>query len=218
MQGVSATQQAFTPPKYNSSSFHCPFCNVFANQSWNSPNYELTFLQTCFCAHCKKLSVWAYQKMVFPNSSSVSSPNPDLPENIKEIYLEAASILQKSPRGAAALLRLGIQELCKHLGEKGKNINQDIGSLVKKGLDKKIQQALDIVRVVGNNALHPGQIEIKDNDEVAKNLFGLVNIISEEMITRPKNIDAAYSKLIPESTKEAIKKRDKQENYEQPIQ
>ena len=36
-------------------------------------------------------------------------------------------------RGRDAHLRLAVQKLCKLLGEKGKDINQDIAKLIKKG-------------------------------------------------------------------------------------
>eukprot|EP01031_Cornospumella_fuschlensis_P049643 gene49643-60771_t len=82
-------------------------------------------------------------------------PNPDLPENVLSIYNEAANIVNSSPRGALALLRLAIQELCINLGESGKDLNKDIGNLVSKGLLPDVQKALDVVRVIGNNAVHP---------------------------------------------------------------
>ena len=70
-----------------------------------------------------------------------------------------------------------------------------------------VKEALDIVRVIGNNAVHPGQIDLQDNDETAKSLFGLVNIISEKMITEPKHVKSMFDNL-PDNAKNQIKKRD----------
>jgi len=130
-----------------------------------------------------------------------------LSEDIKADYLEAVGIANKSPRGAAALLRLAIQKLCKQLGQKGENPNDDISNLVKEGLPAKVQHALDIVRVVGNNAVHPGQIDLKDDRENALKLFDLVNMIAQVMITQPKEVEGLYQNVLPQSTREAIEKR-----------
>ena len=116
-------------------------------------------------------------------------------------------IVDISPRGSAALLRLCIQKLCKHLGKTGDNLNADIANLVKDGLDARIQKALDIVRVVGNNAVHPGQIDLTDDKDIASKLFRLINMIADSMITQPKHVDEFYD-LLPESSKTQIKKRD----------
>ncbi|MEJ2122307.1 MAG: DUF4145 domain-containing protein [Alphaproteobacteria bacterium] len=148
-----------------------------------------------------------HDRLVWPRQGTAPIPNPDTPDDVRDDYDEASAILDASPRGAAALLRLGIQKLCKHLGEPGKNINDDIASLVKKGLDPRIQKALDVVRVVGNNAVHPGQIDLKDDRATAEKLFGFVNIIVEAMISQPKHVEAAYNK-IPESVRKAIEERD----------
>ncbi len=146
--------------------------------------------------------------MVYPLTGNVEMANPDLPENIKNDYNEAKDIVNISPRGAAALLRLAVQKLCIHLGEKGKNINDDIESLVKKGLPKTMQQALDSVRVVGNNAVHPGTIDLNDKIEIAYALFGFVNVICEVLISQPKKIQEFYEKNIPEGIRNGIEKRD----------
>jgi Domain of unknown function (DUF4145) len=94
-----------------------------------------------------------------------------------------------------------------HLGELGENINRDIGKLVSKGLPQEIQQALDYCRVVGNNAVHPGEINIDDDPSVVSSLLSLINFIVEDRIARPKQIAEMYGKL-PESSKQAIQKRD----------
>jgi len=135
-------------------------------------------------------------------------PNNDLPEDIKADYEEARTILNKSPRGATALLRLCIQKLCESLGESGKDINKDIGNLVKKGLPLKVQQSLDIVRVIGNDAVHPGQIDLTDDVETATKLFVLTNLIVDVMITQPKEIDKLFNSL-PKNKLEGIANRDK---------
>lgn len=95
------------------------------------------------------------------------------------------------------------------LGEPGKVLNDDIASLVKKGLDPHVQQALDIVRVVGNNAVHPGLIDWTDNRDTALQLFGLVNEIAEELITKPARVQKIYKKIVPETDRAKIEKRDK---------
>ena len=145
--------------------------------------------------------------MISPDESNIVPPNTDLNDDIKADYNEATSIVNKSPRGAAALLRLCVQKLCKQLGESGDNLDRDIGNLVKKGLPGNIQKALDIVRVIGNNAVHPGQIDITDDIDTASRLFELVNHIAEIMITHPKKVDEMYNKL-PEEKRKAIGKRD----------
>jgi hypothetical protein len=130
-----------------------------------------------------------------------------LPDEIIHDFEEARSILGESPRGAAALLRLCIQKLCVHLGEKGKNIDDDIAILVKKGLNPLVQKSLDIVRVIGNESVHPGVINLKDDRDIAFDLLVLINSITDQMITHPKNVEALYKKL-PEGKRKAIEKRD----------
>jgi len=130
-----------------------------------------------------------------------------MPEEVLKLYLEAASISDKSPRGAAALLRLSIQLLCMKLGESGKDINKDIGSLVAKGLPKIVQESLDVVRVTGNDAVHPGKIDT-DDPETVQNLFRLVNIIVEYMIAMPKRVTGLFGGLPVEKLK-GIADRDK---------
>ncbi len=144
--------------------------------------------------------------MFYPDNGNAPFPNPEMPEPVLRLYMEASAIHIKSPRGAAALLRLSIQVLTKELGEEGKNINKDIGNLVKKGLPEIVQQSLDIVRVTGNDAVHPGQIDT-DSQETVGQLFDLVNIIIEYMIALPKKVSGIYTGL-PKDKMKGINDRD----------
>lgn len=159
------------------------------------------------CFECEKLSVWIYDRLVWPLESVAPEANADLPDDVRADYDEAGLVLNTSPRSAAALLRQAVQRLCKFLGEKGKNIDEDIASLVAKGLDLRVQKALDVVRVIGNNAVHPGQIDLRDDHATAQKLFSLVNIIADIMISQPKHIDAMFEDL-PEGARRAIERRD----------
>jgi hypothetical protein len=160
------------------------------------------------CYNCNKVSVWIYDRLVWPATHSAQPANPDVPDDVRTDYDEAGLIVGLSPRGAAALLRLAIQKLMPHLGQSGKDLNSDIGNLVARGLHVHIQRALDIVRVIGNNAVHPGHIDLKDDHATATELFALVNVIVDAMITQPKKIEALYASL-PPSAREQIEDRAK---------
>lgn len=168
---------------------------------------ELDCICVSTCKACGKYHIWHRKEMIIPTNSPIPMPIEDMPEVVKELYLEARDVYPISYKSACALLRLAVQHLCKDLGEKGKNINDDIGNLVSKGLPEKIQKALDIVRVVGNNAVHPGKMDEQDTKEYARRMFSLLNFIVEDRIVRPKEIDDLFDGL-PEDTKKAITKRD----------
>ncbi len=160
------------------------------------------------CYNCKQISVWVYDKVLWPAQHGAAPANPDLPDDVRADYEEAGSIVGMSSRGAAALLRLSIQKLMPHLGQRGDNLNDDIKNLVVRGLDIRIQRALDIVRVIGNNAVHPGQIDLKDDQNTAAELFALVNVIADAMISQPAKIEGLYARL-PATAREQIEARDK---------
>lgn len=173
-----------------------------------TPVYDmLSNVNVSECYNCKKLTIWIYDRIVYPTTGEAPPANADLPEEIRRDYEEASSIVNLSPRGAAAIIRLCIQKLCKHLGQPGENINADIGSLVAQGLDVRIQRALDAVRVIGNNAVHPGAINLSDDRATAESLFRLLNLIAEKMISEPKHVDDVYA-LLPPGAVAAIEKRD----------
>jgi hypothetical protein len=213
----------YEPPEFKKAAFTCPHCDVYASFRWKEAQeavrisnggygYQDNDLHIATCTHCKGRVVWFVNEynsyMLWPfGMANAPLPHEDMPEDVKADYLEARNICKLSPRGAAALLRLAIQKLCKHLGEPGENINADIGALVKKGLPIQIQQALDVVRVTGNNAVHPGELLVDDNPEIVSALFGLTNLIIDNRISEPKRIAALYGAL-PEGALRGIEKRD----------
>ena len=211
----------YIAPNKELQSFTCPHCNtvslmkythhifqddadlMLGHQSSTTKNLTIARCENC---HCKIL--WIDDEYIYPDIIAEEA-NEDMPDSVKQLYDEAGLIYNKSPRAACALLRLAIDRLCNELGETDRDINKNIGELVKKGLPKTVQQALDVVRVVGNKAVHPGQIAFDvDDKNTAIMLMRLLNIIVERMISEPKEIDSLYQGL-PESVKNAVENRDK---------
>lgn len=217
--------QDYIEPEFKKKAFNCPYCDVYAHQEWRfhllafnnnvKIHSEHMYNQlrimdwvTSNCSHCNKVSFWYNEELIYPKSSIAPLPNNDMPEDVKKDYLEARNIVNDSPRGACALLRLALQKLMPHLGESGNNLNEDIGNLVKKGVSEHIQKAADSVRLIGNDAVHPGQLDLTDDVPTAISLFRLINYIVNNQISSKNEIDGIFEGL-PESKRQAIEKRDK---------
>jgi hypothetical protein len=207
------------------SKFTCPYndCRTFAVQHWGVlagisfigggswvPRNPGIIPAIAFsrCEACNREAVYIGGQIVLPGETDAPPPAVDLPADCVPDYEEARAILPRSPRGAAALLRLVIQKLLPHLGATKKAIDAAIGELVAAGKIKtQIQQALDTVRVVGNESVHPGEMDLRDDRETALALFRIVNLIVETEITEPKRLEALYASL-PKSKLDGIANRD----------
>lgn len=222
---------AYYKPTFLDSKFHCLRCGVYAKQYWGSLKAEVRYdhrgqfpikiLNTSNgltadmpsdyvssqCEHCEDFTLWYNKKIIYPHKTLIESVNTDAPDAVKELYDEAALILSYSPRAAAALLRLALQILLGHIGGRGQNINADIAAIAQAGADEQVKKALDVLRVFGNNGAHPGEIQLKENTELVKKMFGLLNFIITKMISQRKEIDSLFDGL-PKDVKQQIERRD----------
>lgn len=107
----------------------------------------------------------------------------------------------------SALLRLCVEMMTIELEANGKTLDDKISDLVKRGLNQSVHRALDAVRVIGNEAVHPSQMDLNDNPKTAEALFKLVNVITEKMISEQKHVDEIYGLLPPEKLA-ALERRD----------
>lgn len=212
----------FDSNSFGKAAITCPYCHVYAQFDWevrkslNSKPKEYRLI-VAKCNSCHLDSVWFQnlqskeEILMFPDyPSGLDAPNSDMPNNIQQIYIEAAKVLKDSPRASAALSRLAIDQLTQQFSSES-SLDKRIADLVSKGLSSKLQKAFDIVRIVGNNAVHPGEIDLKDNQEMAKSLLSLLNMITDNLITQPNQIDKFYNSL-PERQLKHIEKRDSKKN------
>ena len=217
-------------PQIGEPIFTCPHCGNTCLQKWihgifeedkqakdiensthlghnyDPTNEEKNLYHISRCTTCGEKTVWLNGEMLYPD---IYAPKPEenMPNSVLTVYKEAASVLKKSPRCSCALLRLALENLCSELKVDGKNLDDKIKKLCANGLPKTVQEALDVVRVIGNKAIHAGEISIDyDNYDNAITLFEIVNYIVDRLITTNNKIEGLYLKL-PESVKNAIDKR-----------
>lgn len=199
----------YTPPSYGKDAFHCPHCKTYAHQTWTKlgrfannrgpdlpPGFKHVYLNeknkkgdvvASLCSHCASISLWCDEKMVYPDISTAPPPNDDLPEKALENYKEAAAVFSKSPRAAAALLRLTIEQLCIELGCKGENLYEKINDLATKDANlQEVIESLNIVRHVGNEGSHVGTIQLNETPNIVEDMFVLINFVAEQLLTAPK--------------------------------
>ena len=210
-------------PTFRADAFVCPHCRQFAKQRWGqSVSTTLTVGSATYhpfrtdedslfiskCDACNKVMLWKDAVAVWPRSSLAPEAHPDFPAGLRGDYEEARQIYNDSPRASAALLRLCLQKLCAHLGAPGKNISDDIQFLYDEfGLGRRVRDSMDILRVVGNNAVHPGEIDFEDNREISLGLFRMINFVVDKAIAEPNHVDSIYAQL-PEGARDAIERRD----------
>lgn len=204
----------FILPSYKAREFNCPYCGVYASQNWTHPHesmQELRLSSVCvalsFCWQCNTISVWVANweeekrdysgwRMIYPDQSLGPQPCEDMPDEIKKDFIEASKIVDDSPRGAAALLRICIQKLMPILGEDSGHLDTDIAELARKNrFPDDIIHSLDAVRVIGNRAVHPGEIDLFDDRKTAHSLFTLTNYIITQTLTERREIGAILRNL-----------------------
>lgn len=206
---------AWIEPTYKGTVFNCPSCGFPTGQEWyfgitgqhDEIDYLLDDYTFSICVACDAPAIWFQQCMVYPAKTTAPKAHPSMPDDTTGLFEEARSIHTLSPRATAALLRLCVDKLCDDLGAIGNTLNAKIGSLVEQGLPDVVQKALDSVRVVGNDAIHPGEILDTDTSETVSTLFSVINFIVERMIAVPKQVEDLYQGL-PETVRADIQRRD----------
>lgn len=206
----------FRLPELGSQAFNCPFCGAFAHQIWGlveirhggSVSDPIEDLTVSRCSQCGGEICWRGDRILYPKTAAAPAPHAFLGRDVSEIYREAAAILPESPCAAAALLRLAMQGLCIQLGRDGQQMDADIAALVEDGLNPEMMTVLQITRTIGDDAVEPGRIDIRDDTEVATTLFQLINRIADQMSEQQNALPPEPKNCTPEPAVAALPRSD----------
>lgn len=203
-------------PRFASERFVCVHssCRALAEHAWSLvgtqfPGRPLVVegMKMARCGACGQLSLWVDQRLAWPMELVGDDPHPDMPEDARTLYVEAQSVAALSPSSAAALQRRALQTLVDALVPEKGDLHHKIGRLVEKGISSQTQKAMDIVRVFGNNGVHPGEINLDEAKSLIPGLFKLMNLVVEEVIANPRRVSDLYIAL-PRGALAAIEGRD----------
>jgi hypothetical protein len=134
------------------------------------------------CHSCNGFSLWVGGILVFPTRIDKT------PELVEKDLEEATAILNKFPRGATALMRVCIQKLVPLLEDNGKELNQRVSSLVRKGLEMEMQQAMEVLQLLRSDPVQLSQLESHaDNKKTALRFLDSLKEVLERRMSQNRN-------------------------------
>src|SRR5262245_2484789 len=159
-------------------------------------NRDVQNISISYCFNCNEICLWVVDQMVWPRCASGPEPKLHASPDVRPKTEEASHTLDASPRGAAALLRLATEKLCKELGDSDESSRPKITPLFQDEVDARVQKVLDAMRIIESNAIPPDDVGVGDDSRAtAETLSGLVNLVCEKMIIEPRQLQALYAKV-----------------------
>lgn len=160
------------------------------------------------------------QKCIYPESpipDILPTPSNFMPEDVKKIYNEAASVFDKSLRASGTLIRITLETLLKNHTEADpkSSLNIMIGQL-SRTMPPFITEMMDNIRIFGNSNAHAHknelnkyrQINESENKEQVIELFNFVNLICDQMGLLEKS-HKMYEKISDTKRRQINKRNEK---------
>ena len=159
----------------------CPSCQTSYHareDEWESagiPNGRLQELQwVCFltlCPKCRELNLILqsrsaldeevyWEEVIYPASASRGSVGQGVPDNLKDLYLQAEKVLEDSSMASAVLSRRILQTILLEQGYTSHSLADQIAAVLKetdpdKILPLAIRRTVNAIRNFGNFSAHP---------------------------------------------------------------
>jgi hypothetical protein len=135
-----------------------------------------------------------------------------MPEGVRALYSEATEVFAVSRRAGAALARATLEALLREVDPDAGKANLDERMARMEGrLSTTLWDTLDLVRHVGNKALHvsgvPDEAVVlvldEEDTEVGPALFEIINDVVDETIVKEQK-RARLADLIPQSVRDGV--------------
>lgn len=156
----------------------------------------------------KKGEELEFDELIFPKFTS-RFVEPEVPEEYKKDFLEAAAIVNLSPKASAAVSRRLLQHILREIFKlKQKSLAQEIDSFLKlKNIPSYLGEAVDAVRNIGNFAAHPSKdtntgaiVEVEPTEaewllEVLDSLFDFAFVQPERLKAKKDALNAKLAAM-----------------------
>jgi hypothetical protein len=141
------------------------------------------------------MGLWVGDQLVWPKGTTSLESTLDASADVPEDSRKISQTLDASLRGAAALLRVATEKLCKELGDSEQQPRPAITPLLQEEVDARVLKVLEAMRVIESNAMPSDHVSVRDDRATAETLSGLVNLICEKMMIEPRQLQALYTKV-----------------------
>jgi hypothetical protein len=164
----------------------CPHCTIHFHENWDrrymdrgrgiveSPDKGAGiywYYRSALCPECGEVTIEIARfydrenqgedwRQVYPVGASRGPVDPEVPDEIREDYIEACNVLPISSKASAALSRRCLQNMLHAPGYKAKDLAKEIDLLLneqdpKKALPHRLRETVDGIRNFGNFSAHP---------------------------------------------------------------
>lgn len=176
----------------------------------------------CVCASCEKGSMWRGEQMIYPQASFAPIPSEDMPDDVKSLYVEAGAVAAVSPRAGAAMARATLERLLKELlpDHSASARLDDLIAMAESQVSAHTWKLMTLLRFTGNTSIHVQGVPeestvffLLDEDPGVLNvLFGTINDVVDELITKPRQADQLYQK-VPQEVRDRAEQKAKNNSY-----
>jgi hypothetical protein len=160
------------------------------------------------CIRCNQPTIWRGHQVVYPLASLGAPAHPDMPDDARELYVEAAQVAAVSRRAGAALARATVERLIKTLDPDAPNrANLDARiTRIRPRVSSSLGDMLEVVRYLGNKMLHVeepdkmGELVVLALDDVegpllVEMLLETANDLVDELIAKPNAVAGVRARL-----------------------